>query len=112
MTSTADAMKNVNEIFFRQALRLRNQPEYIDDLDAGAPLESVARDYVANCAQKAIEALICARGGWYVCDADTAERSLKPSDLYGIVGEIGDIVRSELGRYTGTVHRPIDEEDE
>jgi hypothetical protein len=94
-------IKDVNETIFRNALGLRNQPQYIDDLDAGAPISSVARDYATVELHKCFEALVCGHKIWKMADGkNEAWAEVTVAEAKQVAGELAEIAES-IASYLG-----------
>ncbi len=90
-----DKIKDVNETIFRNAVGLRNQPQYIDDLDAGAPLSSVARDYATVELHKCFEALVCGHRVWKkAAGKNEACAEVTAAEAERVAAELAEIARS------------------
>lgn len=96
-----DKIKDVNETIFRNAFALRNQPQYIDDLDAGSPLSSVARDYATVELHKCFEALVCGHRIWKMADGkNEAWAEVTVAEAEQVAGELAEIAES-IASYLG-----------
>lgn len=94
-------IKDVNETIFRNAVGLRNMPQYIDDLDAGAPLSSVARDYATVELHKCFEALVCGHKIWKMADGkNEAWAEVTLAEAKRVAGELAEIAES-IASYIG-----------
>lgn len=104
-------MGNINERFFREDMGLRNAPEYIDDLDMGAPFTAVARDYARGCVEKAVGALIQSHGWWKQSAEDTAKLTVDDVAFDIIIDDISAIANRVLSATLGDNYRVIDGDD-
>lgn len=102
---------DVNEKIFRRMLALTGAEEYIDDLDAGSPLKTVARDYVDNRLYRVAEALSCAAGLWQEEGDDKAVLDMTKHDMFLLnldcQRQMLNVIR---GRFSGKVARSLDDE--
>lgn len=102
---------DVNEKIFRRMLALTGAEEYIDDLDAGSPLKTVAKDYVDNRLYRVAEALSCAAGLWREEGDDKATLDLTKHDMFLLnldcQRQILNVLRD---RFSGKMTRSLDDE--
>lgn len=102
---------DVNEKIFRRMLALTGAEEYIDDLDAGSPLKTVAKDYVDNRLYRVAEALSCAAGLWREEGDGKAILDMTKRDIFQLnldcQRQILNVLRD---RFSGKMTRSLDDE--
>ena len=105
-------MGNISEIIFREDMAAQNAAEYIDDLDCGRPLGSVAYDYAREQITKAVGALVCLHGWWERTGADTARLNIELDKVELMRKEISQMVSGVASYRLGPTFRTVDKDDE
>lgn len=102
---------DINETIFREAMFRGGHAHYICDLMSGAPLSSVADDYVMVTLHKCFAALVCGHGLWRRGEGtEEAEADLTKASVSAIADQLGQMAVDTANLYAGQTmrYRPSD----
>jgi hypothetical protein len=98
----------INERFFREDMENLGAREYLDDLDSGRMLRTVAYNFATEEIKRAIAALVQSRQMWRETTENTAKLRLGQPEFNEICDQIFSIANKEVGARLGYRYRMID----